>query len=462
MALYDFQQDAVHQIRAAALRSKSVVYVVSTGAGKTVVASEIARLASQRGSRTLFLVHRRELVRQALKTIQEACPGLSIGVEARGWPNKDPWAMMQVGMVQTLARRPRGGFKPPTIVIIDEAHHARAGTWEKVLSWWPDAYRIGLTATPQRLDGKGLGSHFVEMVKGPSMKELIAGKYLSPTRTLRIPSGLVMEGVRKTSKGEYRADDISERLTPGVIASAADAYIRYAAGKKAIFFGIHTDHSKRVVAGLRARGVRAEHVDANDTPTRRDRVMTEFRTGGIDVIGNCSLIDEGFDAPACEVVMDGAPTMSVTRYLQRVGRPMRYLLDKIALHVDLVGNSYEHGLPDEDRDWSLDDGELRTDKGRNGKLRVCEECQTMFYGAKCPHCQIATPLPEVEEVETELVEAVEGPRIQRRRGRSELWRILGSIKRRSDRRLQLERIAYERGYKPGWVIHILRAWGEEV
>ena len=140
--------------RVGGLLSGNRVYCLATGAGKTVVAAEIARLAGLKGSRTLFLVHRRELVRQAVDTLYEACPGEQVGVIAAGWPEL-PWAPLQVGMVQSIAKRER--IPDFDLIIVDEAHHARAKTWATVLARWPKARLIGLTATPQRLDGKGLG-----------------------------------------------------------------------------------------------------------------------------------------------------------------------------------------------------------------------------------------------------------------------------------------------------------------
>ena len=267
-------------------------YVLATGAGKTIVAAEIARLAADKGSRTMFLVHRRELVKQAVATLSEACPGMNIGVEAAGWPAM-PWAMLQVGMVQSIARRSYS--VDPALVIIDEAHHARAKTWEKVLATWPNAKLIGLTATPQRLDGKGLGEHFAEMVLGPSIPDLVSmgQEGLAPCRTLTLPSHFQREKMRQDRNGELRRQDVDEQVTDAVIADAVNAYTTYALGKRAIFFGVHTGHSKRVCDGLRERGVRAEHVDGTDPTARRDRIMNELRTGGLDVVGNCDLISEG-------------------------------------------------------------------------------------------------------------------------------------------------------------------------
>ena len=140
------------------------------------------------------------------------------------------------------------------------------------------------------------------MVSGPEITELVNMRdpatglsYLAPTRVLRIPSSMMLEDVRTDRHGEYRQDDVRAKVTDAVIADGVGAYMRYAKGKRAIFFGVHRDHSKRVCAGLREVGIRAEHVDGDDPMARRDRIMAEFKTGGLDVVGNCQLIDEGFD-----------------------------------------------------------------------------------------------------------------------------------------------------------------------
>ena len=175
MQIRDYQANAVNQLRDAVRAGGSAVYHLPTGAGKTVVAAEIARLAAKKKSRTLFIVHRRELVKQALDTLKAAVPNMPIGVEASGWPDT-PWADLQVGMVQSMAKRTY--TRPFDLVIVDEAHHARAKTWENVLSKFPDAWLIGLTATPQRLDGRGLGEHFASLVQGPSIKTLADSVFL--------------------------------------------------------------------------------------------------------------------------------------------------------------------------------------------------------------------------------------------------------------------------------------------
>ena len=456
MPLREYQQEAVHRLRAAIKKHGSAVYVLPTGGGKTVVAGEIARRAAAKGSRTLFLVHRRELVKQAVDTLLEAVPGVSIGVECSGWP-KMPWAPLQVGMVQSVARREH--VAKPDLVIIDEAHHARAKTWETVLGRWPNARRIGLTATPERLDGKGLGQHFGDIVLGPTIPELVAIGSLAPCRTLRIPSSLSLEGIGTNRQGEYRADELGERITGGVIADAVRAYQRYANGRPAIFFGVHREHSRSVCRGLQEIGVRAEHVDGDDPPARRDRIMQSLRTGGVDVVGNCDLIAEGYDAPRCDVVLLGCPTRSVTRYLQQAGRAMRPGEGKTALILDLAGISHELGLPDEVRQWSLEDGEMREPKKAHQRPRDCPQCLTVFYGPRCPACGEMQEAMAVPEVETELEEAIAGPPKRNGNRRADLWRDVAIAKKAADPRRALLAVAQQRGYKPGWANHILRAWG---
>ena len=458
MSLWPFQQTDVGRLREAIAKHGSAIYKLPTGGGKTVVAAEIARLATDKGSRTLFLVHRRELVRQSVDTLTDACGGLiQIGVEAAGWPSM-PWAPLQVASVQTLARRDHD--IKPTLIVIDEAHHVRAATWETVLARWPNAKRIGLTATPERLDGRGLGAHFATMVDGPTIAELVAGNYLAPSRTLTLPSSLRLEGLRENSSGDYRITDLEDRVDENVIADAKDAYMRYARGKRAIFFGVHREHSRKVCEGLRELGIRAEHVDGTDSPARRDRVMRSFKTGGLEVVGNCDLVSEGTDFPECEVVILGRKTKSVTRYLQAAGRAMRYRPGKTALILDITGITYELGLPGEDREWSLEDGELKDRKKGKPMPRVCSECSTAFYGRTCPHCAHTEPMADVASVATELVDAKpRQPRSAPKLTRAALHRELAIAHRALDPRQAVREIGQRNGYSPRWATYILDLWG---
>ena len=453
-----YQLRAVDELREAIRRHKSAVYVLPTGGGKTLVAGLIAQRVTERSGQVMLVVHRRELVKQAVDTLTELVPGLALGVEAPGWPSM-PWAPLQICMVQSMVRRAHVARMRPSIVIWDEAHHVRAATWERAMSWWPSVAHLGLTATPERLDGKGLGAHFGAMVEGPSIQRLVADDWLAPCRTLTVPSSLDLSGLTRNKRGEYGAA-IGQRITAGVIADAADAYARYASGRQAIFFGVNRDHSRRVVERLKADGVKAAHVDGEDHAARRDRIMAEFRDGAIQVVGNCDLVSEGFDAPGCSAIIMGSPTRSITRYLQMAGRAMRPGPGKQALILDLAGISYELGLPDEPREWTLEDGEVSARRKSEAKPRECPECHTMYYGRKCPECAYVSPLPEVEETRTDLVKATGRPEPTGKRPnrRSDLWQELATARRQPDVRAAVEAIGKRRGYKDGWAGHILEAW----
>ena len=433
-----YQTAAVDEI-AARMRAgvRSLVYVAPTGSGKTVVASMLARRAVERGRSIMFLVHRRELVRQAFETMSEALPGESIGVEAAGWPSI-PWARIRVGSVQSLARR-TGNIPAPHVVFVDEAHHARARTWEMVLGAWPRARLVGLTATPERLDGRGLGEWFAEIVMGPSPGELIDDGYLAPTWVLRV----------------HASQALAWRGT-NTIADPVYTYARYTPGEQMLFFGRTVEHSREVCAAFRAAGVSAEHVDGTDSDGRRDQVVEAFRRGYRQVLGNCQLFDEGFDVPGCRVVYVGRNTTSTTRWLQMCGRAMRPEPDKIATVIDAVGCSFDLGLPTYPRVWSLEDGEVRERRTASRSTRGAEG-------------RTSDP---IEMVETELVWAGSAgerpppapapkrdPKGPPRATRRDIGRLVAQAKGSSDPIGALEQIAADLGYKPGWVGHIAMAHG---
>ena len=457
--LRDYQQDAVEQLREAIVVHGSAVYVLPTGAGKTVVAAEIARLGFEKGSRTLLLVHRRELVKQGLDTLRVASPGLEVGVEAAGWPSW-PHAPLQVGMVQSIVRR--SWDVRPDIVIVDEAHHARAATWDNVLARWPDAVRIGLTATPERLDRKGLGEHFATMVLGPTIPELVEQGWLAPCRVFSVPDGLDEEGVKRDIHGDLLKRELGKRITKGVVAKAANAYCRYTPGKKAIFFGINRAHSRMVCAALREMGVAAEHVEGDDHPARRDRIMQDFRHGKLSVVGNVDIISEGFDAPSCEVIMLGARTSSIARYLQWCGRAMRPGPGKVAVILCLAGTAHTLGLPDEVREWSLEDGEIQQRERETDDLKVCPECRAVHRGMVCRFCGYERQTEKVEEVDVELKELTSKVKLKEQaRRREELHEALRTARASHNPRRSLEKIRVERDYRPGFVRFWLNRWGLE-
>lgn len=402
--LFSDQEADVHALRVLLRSNRTVLYQLPTGGGKTVCAGFIMQRLRENGFKTLVLVHRKELVKQFVKTLFDAGLMDSVGVIHPSY-TPTPWAPIQVASVFTLVRR-KTAFQPD-LIIVDEAHHARAKSWETVLQRWPNAKVIGLTATPERTDGKGLGEHFEVMHSGLSVRKLIETRRLSPYRMHRVPAGFHMKGVR-TLAGEFNKKDLAERATPSVVANVVNAYRKYTPGRRAIMFGATKAFCKRTAARFNELGIPAGYVGDDVSDGERDDTMEDFHTGRILALCNVSIVDEGFDCPACEVILDAAPTKSVTRYLQRHGRMLRYEEDKIATALDLVGNCWRHGWPDDDRTWTLEDGEISSsgsDSPPGERFRACDKCLTLFKPpeTECPNCGAEYEGKAIEEIDVELI-----------------------------------------------------------
>ena len=455
MKLRDYQLEGVDQLRKAFRTHRSALYQLPTGGGKSPVAGYIAAALAKRGRKALILVHRRELVRQFAGTLKDVGLEDEFGIIAAGFA-ETPWARFQLATVQTLYRR---DFSfDPRIVIVDEAHHMKAKTWETVIARYPNAKLIGLTATAGRLDGKPLGDHFQVLIQGPSIKELVAGGWIAPMRTLHVDQGLSVRGVR-TLAGDYSKREMGERVTERTVVAAAWAYQRYTPGAQAIFFGINTHHSKNVAEKLRDCGVRAEHLESKTPMARRDRMMDEFKAGHVKVLCNCDLFSEGVDVPACEVILAGRPTKSVTLMLQQAGRASRPGPNKIATFIDLAQNVWRLGFPDEDRTWSLNGIKQGTPKNTGApgrRIRCCGGCSHMYPARlpACPYCGQRHVLPLPREVEMELTD-VKRSRLRKSRHKNR------------DVRMRIHKILVEgRGFKGiqelGRQLHYSPMWADRM
>ena len=416
IAMRDYQRTLIADLLAAAGQSRRVLCQLPTGAGKSVIAAEILRRVITGKKTAMITVHRRELVWQFYETVQMLGLQSRTGLLMAGEPAVGGYPI-QIGMIQTVARRLGKMRSAPDVHIIDEAHHCRAATWERVCNAFGNSMRIGFTATPRRLDGRPLSTTFDTLVEGPSMQELIADGWLSQYECRGISQRLDLEGVHRAGD-KYRSSEVDARLTEKIIANAAAAYVEHARGRKAIFFGITRSHSERVADELRRAGVRAAHVDHETEQCARDASIREFKTGTLEVICNVDLFSEGVDAPACEVVMMGRPTSSLTIYLQQAGRMMRPAPGKTALLIDLCGNvsanATAHGLPCAPRNWSLDG--LEPDPPRQ-KLRECPQCHDVRPAAGRQVCVVCgfvfsrgAPV-QVHEVAADLVD-LRRPRMQ--------------------------------------------------
>jgi DNA repair protein RadD len=392
--LRPYQQVGVDQLREAFRKGRRApLYVLPTGGGKTAVFSFTAEQIRSRGKRAMILVHRQELLSQASKSLSRLGVAHGLINPKYAQQNLEP---IQVASVQTLVRR-LDRTPAPDLVIVDEAHHATAGSYLKVLQAYPRARILGVTATPVRTDGAGLDEIFDDLILGPSISELIRDGYLVTPTVYAPPIGIDLAGVRK-QLGDYDRRELGNRIDkPKITGDCIEHYRRLSPGEPAIAFCVSVDHAEHVASEFRSAGIRAVRVDGAMDDSARKAAIEGLGNGTVDVLTSADLIGEGVDVPRCSVAILLRPTYSEALYLQQVGRALRPFSGKSrALVLDHVGNCMRHGLPDDDRSWSLD-GARRTGPrdGSGPVVRVyqCKKCYFVYECGPetCPKCGLAQP-----------------------------------------------------------------------
>ena len=440
MNLRPYQQALVDQIRLQyQLGHRKVLAVLPTGAGKTVCFSHIAQAAAKKGNRVLIAVHRQELLDQACRSLP-----MAHGVIAANRA-MDLSAAVQVASVQTLARRlhklPRDFFQ---LVIIDEAHHSNSDTWARTLEHFHQAHLLGVTATPIRLDGRGLGEHYQAMVEGPSAAWLTDNGYLAPARVLA-PPGFDTTGLRKRM-GDFDTKDAEHRIGT-IMGDCVGHYRKHLDGQTAIAFCCSVAHAEAVASLFQCNGIPAASIDGSMTSEQRRDLLQALGTGRIKVLTSCALIGEGVDVPSVGGCILLRPTASTSLHLQMIGRCLRPSPGKAAAVVlDHVGNTLRLGHHLELREWTLE-GLAKRDRSAAPSVKVCPQCfAAMASQAKqCGECghTFAAEVRELQQVEGELVE------LQRQQAKREQ----GGAQSLQD----LRELAQQRGYKRGWAERVYQA-----
>lgn len=334
-------------------------------------------------------------------------------------------------------------------ILVHNCHHSKATTYRQIYEAFPNAKRIGVTATPVRLDGSGLGDVNDRLVIGVSAKWLIEHKFLAPY-DYYAPEIADLSGI-KISHGEFETGSMEQILMKSAIyGDVVNHYKRLADGKKAVCYCVSVAHSKAVAEAFRSAGIKAMHIDGNFQHKERDRIISDFRRGEIKILCNVDLISEGFDVPDCECAILLRPTKSLTLYIQQSMRCMRYKDNKRAVIIDHVGNYVRFGMPDADREWSLQ-GRKKSEKNRaenDVKILQCPECFYTFVPPKnedriCPHCYYLFPK------KSRNIEENQGTELKKITGFSLDFTTPDDCKNMRD----LQEYAGRHGYKKGWIYY---------
>lgn len=367
--LREYQTELINNIRASVREGhRAIVSVLGCGGGKSVIQAEISRSATAKRNRVLFLVHRQELCQQISNTFSAQ------GVDM---------ALCSVSMVQTVSRH-IDRILTPQLIITDEAHHSTANTYTKIYQAFPNALLLGFTATPCRLNSGGLGEVFDDLITSVSTQWLIENKYLSPYKYYSIP--LADTEKLHIRAGEFKAEEVSALIeNKAVYSGAVEQYLKLANGKKAIVYCPSVKASKETAEEFNRNGIRAAHLDGTSSKEEREKVIESFRAGKYYILSNADLFSEGFDDKDIECTILLRPTMSLTVFIQQSMRCMRYKEGKIALIIDCVGNVFRHGLPDDDREWSL---LPKAKQETTVKIRECPQCYAVYSPSleRCPYC----------------------------------------------------------------------------
>ena len=384
--LRDYQLTGEQQIRERIRAGyRRVLYVLPTGGGKTTVAASIIHQARGKGSKIVFLAHRKELIDQASARLDGL--GVHHGIIMADHPRSNN-APVQVASIQTLHRR--GLPWEPDLVFVDEAHRIRGNSYQQVIADCGRAVVIGITATPCRTDGKGLAPPFETIVQGPSLADLTTQGYLVPSRTYarKKPN---LAGVHTTA-GDYQQDELQEAMNrPEIVGDVVKEWQKHAAGRQTAVFAVGIKHSIALCEAFRAAGVAAEHLAGEASTGDRERLLRDLASGKITVLTNCGVLTEGWDCPPVSCVSIVRPTQSLALYLQMAGRALRTAPGKTdCVILDHGGCVYRHGLITAERQWSLDGEESRAlgkrTKDVDDMVKVCPDCDRVaeLTDESCP------------------------------------------------------------------------------
>lgn len=421
----------------------SIIVQSPPRSGKTVVMAHIAKGATDKGNKVLFFSHRKEINEQVYKTFEA---------------NDVNMELVTIGGVQSLVRK-LDKLPKPTIILIDEAHHSKATSYKKIIDHFPNAYKLLFTGTPVRLDGSGFDDIAEAIVLGKSVKwlqehgRIAPFKYYAPL--------MINESALKKRAGEFTKGSVDETMKTVIYGDVIKHYEKLAKGKQAIVYTHSVEASENVSKAFNEAGYNSIAVSGKTPREARETAMRAFRNGDLKIMVNCELFTEGIDLPNVDVCIMLRPTQSLSLYLQFAMRALNPREGKTAIIIDHVGNVERFGLPNQDREWSLQGIVKKKQTAKIGEptVRVCEKCFATFWSSErtCPDCGFTNP-PTAKEIEimreAELTEINEQKQ-QKIKKRVETY-ITADMCRNMD---ELKEYRDQHGYKNGWVWYMAKKIG---
>lgn len=422
-----------------------------TGGGKTAIASHMISSALSKGMDQWFVVNRQELIDQTARALYKM--DIPFSYISNGYQYNDKKSV-QICSIQTLHRRLQN-YKKPKLIYWDECRMIASKTCSNVFWNNPDAYHIGLDATPCRLSGEPLGDYFSSLILGPTVRWLIENGYLCDYKIYAPP---IDTSTLRIRAGEYSSDSVDELMNQKkILGNAVKEYKKHAYGKRNLVFCNSINHSKNLRAEFETAGIPTADIDGSMSDYDRRKTLEDFASGKILVLTSVNLVTAGYDLPSIECVTLERPTLSVAMAKQMIGRGLRTHENKSHLIIlDHVNMWKMHGLPDEEYQWSLEGRKKIPKSSDEIKIKQCDKCYFVYSNKSriCPECgfepEIKVRQTDIEGTDDELKELdIEAARISaQNKYKQERWQ--------AQTKEELEEFGKKMGYKHA------RAWAHKV